>query len=183
MNLLVEYLFKVLIHFLLYMTHSMDEKVQAWYCKSVDFIYKHKYNYVKFSINNKNSRYAPQDVCTRWNIVKSQAVCVRILILSISTAIVNNWYQFKLNTSVKFEVGKFNETRNFGLWQRIVDIRFSKGVERNKTYWHGWLELGEVKGEDCDDHTVVFDRQGSLSLHGPNIFEGGMDSICPSYEK
>lgn len=161
----------------------MDEKVQAWYCKSVDFIYKHKYNYVKFSINNKNSRYAPQDVCTRWNIVKSQAVCVRILILSILNAIVNNWYQFTLNTSVKFEVLKFNETRNFGLWQRIVGIRFSKGVERKKTYWHGWLELGEVKGEDCDDHTVVFDRQGSLSLHGPNISEGGMVSICPSYEK
>lgn len=48
-------------------------------------------------------------------------MCVWFLIpFRISVIIANNWYQMTLNSKAKFEVGKFDETENFKLWQRWV---------------------------------------------------------------
>ncbi|KAF1860263.1 hypothetical protein Lal_00037601 [Lupinus albus] len=41
------------------------------------------------------------------------------------------WYQMALNPSAKFEVGKFDGTSNFGLWQkRVMDVLAQQGLSK-----------------------------------------------------
>ena len=70
-------------------------------------------------------------------------MCVFSLLFSFSVAIANNWYQMALNLGAKFEVGKFDGTGNFGLWQRRVKDLLAQ---------QGFLKaLRESKPKDMED--------------------------------